>query len=81
MGLRERIALLSCGLIFLVAGDLAAEIIRSKLAAVVHIPAGEEIQYLLQLSEALDQEIMHKADTSQNLGGMGSTLITVLIKK
>ncbi len=63
-----------------VAGDLAAEMIRIKLAAVIHIPAGEEKQYLLRLSEDLDQEIMHKSETNQNLGGMGSTLIAVLIR-
>jgi len=62
------------------AGDLAAETIRSEIEKIVHIPLGEENQTLVRLAKALDLQIRNTGQCEQDLNGMGSTLIIVLIR-
>lgn len=63
-----------------VAGDYAAEIVRGKLVGVRNISRGNEQQELARLAQDIDITIRNEADRDVDVGGMGSTLVCVLLR-
>jgi len=63
-----------------VAGDYAAEIIREKLAGLNSISRKDIQQELGQLARTMDRTIYKKGQENVALEGMGSTLISVLLR-
>lgn len=62
------------------AGDLAAETIRTRIDSVDPIFPGRETQTLNALALALDESICRAGKNSDDLRGMGSTLIMTLVR-
>lgn len=63
-----------------VSGDYAAEITRGKLAGILHIPKGNEKQELSRFVKDIDTAITQHAEADPDLEGMGTTLISVLVR-
>jgi PPM family protein phosphatase len=63
-----------------VAGDYAAEIVMGKLAGIDHIRKGREEQQLAARVKEADLAVNKEAQSDPDLGGMGSTLICVLLR-
>jgi protein phosphatase len=63
-----------------VAGDYAAEIIREKLVGINTISRKNVQSELDQLARAIDRTIYKKGQENVALEGMGSTLISVLLR-
>ena len=63
-----------------VASDYAAEILRGKLAGLNHISRNNEQPELDQLARAIDRTIYTESQENNDLEGMGSTLVGVLLR-
>jgi protein phosphatase len=63
-----------------VAGDYAAEILREKLAGLNCISGKDVQQELDQLARTMDRAICKKGQENVALEGMGSTLISVVLR-
>ena len=63
-----------------VAGDYAAEILRGKLAGLNQITRDNEQPELDQLARAIDRTIYTESQENNDLEGMGSTLVGVLLR-
>jgi protein phosphatase len=63
-----------------VASDYAAEILRGKLAGLNHISRNNEQQELDQLTRVIDRAIYTESQENNDLEGMGSTLVGVLLR-
>jgi protein phosphatase len=63
-----------------VASDYAAEILRGKLAGLNHISRNNEQQELDQLARVIDRAIYTESQENNDLEGMGSTLVGVLLR-
>lgn len=63
-----------------IGGDYAAEIVRGKLAGIEQVTQGAEQQELAALVQEVDLAVRSEADADPDLGGMGTTLICVLLR-
>lgn len=62
------------------AGDHAAEILRGKLANMPPIAVGKETEILSDLAIVTDQLLIETGDREEELEGLGTTLLGVLIR-
>jgi serine/threonine protein phosphatase PrpC len=63
-----------------IGGDYAAETVRGRLAGIEQVTQGAEQQELAALVQEVDLAVRSKADADPDLGGMGTTLICVLLR-
>jgi serine/threonine protein phosphatase PrpC len=63
-----------------VAGDYAAEIIMGRLAEIQQVSVGKEQQELELLVKDIDIAINREAEKNNDLEGMGSTLVGILLR-
>ncbi|MDM8522439.1 protein phosphatase 2C domain-containing protein [Desulfococcaceae bacterium HSG8] len=63
-----------------VAGDYAAEIVRGRLAGIQSITGGSEEEEISHLVQDIDITIRSEADRDEDVEGMGSTLVCVLLR-
>ena len=62
------------------AGDYAAEILRGKLANMPPVPAGKEQETLARLAVETDRIILKLGEDKPELEGMGTTLLSILLR-
>jgi protein phosphatase len=63
-----------------VAGDYAAEILRTRLAGLTHISPNNEQSELDRLAREIDLSVYTESQENESLEGMGSTLVAVLLR-
>lgn len=62
------------------AGDYAAEILRGRLANMPPIPEGQEAETLSKLAVETDKFIIEVGDRTEELEGMGTTLLCIFLR-